>query len=35
MPKTGKELDTFIDEMEQKEGPFLGDWELGDWEEKE
>ena len=27
VPKAGKELETFIDEMEQKEGPFLGDWE--------
>ncbi len=27
MPRTRKELETFIDEMEQKEGPFLGDWE--------
>jgi len=27
MPKTGKELDTFIDEMEQQEGPFVDDWE--------
>ena len=35
MPRTGKELKTFIDEMEQKEGPFLGDWKLGDWEEEE
>lgn len=34
-PRTRKELATFIDEMEQKEGPFLGDWELGDWEEEE
>jgi len=35
MPRTHKELATFIDEMEQKGGPFLGDWELGDWEEEE
>ncbi len=27
VPRTRKELETFIDEMEQKEGPFLGDWE--------
>jgi len=35
VPRTRKELGTFIDEMEQKEGPFLGDWEPGDREEKE
>jgi len=35
MPRTRKELETFIDKMEQQEGPFLGDWELGDWEEEQ
>ncbi len=27
VPRTRKELETFIDEMEQQEGPFVGDWE--------
>ncbi len=27
VPRTRKELETFIDEMKQKEGPFVDDWE--------
>ena len=27
MHRTRKELETFIDEMEQQEGPFVDDWE--------